>query len=112
VGDHDGGSPLAEPPHRLGDAGLGGDIKVAGRLVQDEQGRVGEPGPGEGDQLALARREQGAALADLGVVALGEGHDHWLGANRPGRRLDLGPGRLRATEADVVGHRGLSMCKA
>jgi hypothetical protein len=32
--------------------------------------RVGQPGPCEGDQLALDRREQGAALTDLGVVAL------------------------------------------
>jgi hypothetical protein len=104
MGDHDGGSSLAQPPHRLGDPGLGGDIETAGRLVQDEDGRVGQPGPGEGDQLALTRREQGAALADLGVVALGEGQDHLVGADRPGRGLDLGPGRLRPAEADVVGH--------
>jgi hypothetical protein len=31
---------------------------------------VDHPGPRERDQLALARREQGAALTDLGVVAL------------------------------------------
>src|SRR5215218_4984754 len=46
VGDHDGRPSLAQPPHRLGDPGLGGHVETAGRLVQDEQGRVGQPGPG------------------------------------------------------------------
>jgi hypothetical protein len=68
--------------------------------------------PREGDQLALARREQGAAFADFGVVAVGEGHDHLVGADGAGGGLDLGPGRLRAAELDVVGHCRLAMCKA
>jgi hypothetical protein len=105
VGDHDGGSTLAKTSHRLGDATLGGDVKIAGRFVQDEQGRVGEPGPREGDKLSLTCRQQGTALADLCVESLGEGHDHWLCTNRAGGRLDLRPGRFRAAEADVVGHR-------
>ena len=36
-------------------------------------GRVAEEGAGEGDPLLLAAGEQHAALADHGVVALGEG---------------------------------------
>jgi hypothetical protein len=59
-----------------------------------------------------AGREQGAAFADFGVVAVGEGPDHWLGADRSGGRLDLGPGGLGAAEADVVGHRGPTIAKA
>jgi hypothetical protein len=106
VGDHDGGASLTQPPHRLGDPGLGGDVEVAGGLVQDEDGWVGQPGARERDQLALARREQRAALTDFGVVAVGEGPDDWLGADRSGGGLDLGPARLRSAEADVVGYRG------
>ena len=73
-------------------------------LVRNQQGRVGDPGPGEGDQLALPGGQEGAALADLGVVAVGQAGDDLVGPDRPGGRLDLGPGRLGATEADVVQH--------
>ena len=89
-----------------------GHVETEGRLVQDEQGPVGQPGPRERDQLALARRRQGAALADLGVVAVGEDDDHWLGADRAGGGLDLGPGCIGAAEADVVGYRGPPTVKA
>ena len=44
-------------------------IERAGRLVEDEDRRVLEDQPGDGDALALAAGELDAALADVGVVA-------------------------------------------
>ena len=102
VGDDDGGPARAEALEGVGDAGLAGRVQVAGRLVQDQQGRVGDPGPGEGDQLALPGGQQGAPLADLGVEAVGQAGDDLVGPDGPGGGLDLGPGRLRPAEADVV----------
>ena len=49
---------------RLLDAGLGRDVDARGRLVQDQDARVGQQRPRERDQLALADREPGAALLD------------------------------------------------
>ena len=44
---------------------LGADVDRARRLVEDQDARVGEQRAGEGDELALAEREPGAALAEL-----------------------------------------------
>jgi hypothetical protein len=51
VGDDDGGPAGPQALEGVGDAGLADRVQVAGRLVQQQQGRVGDPGPGEGDQL-------------------------------------------------------------
>jgi hypothetical protein len=102
VGDDDGRPARAEALEGVGDAGLAGRVQVAGGLVEGEQGRVGDPGPGEGDQLALPGGQQRPPLADLGVVAVGQAGDDLVGPDRAGGRLDLGPGRARAAEADVV----------
>jgi hypothetical protein len=102
VGDDDGGPARAQALQGVGDAGLAGRVQVGGGLVQDQQGRVGDPGPGEGDQLALPGRQQRAPLADLGVVAVGQAGDDPVGPDGAGGRLDLGPGRLGPAEADVV----------
>ena len=85
VGDHDRGAAGEQAPEALLDARLGVEIDVRGRLVQDEDARVGDQGSGERDQLALAGRELGAALAYLGVVAVGELGDELLRADRRGR---------------------------
>ena len=49
---------------------LGADVDRARRLVEDQDPRVGEQRPREGDELALAEREAEAALAELRVVAV------------------------------------------
>ena len=53
VGDDDGGPARTETLQGVGGAGLAGRVQVAGGLVQDQQGRIGDSGPGECDQLAL-----------------------------------------------------------
>ena len=47
------------------DRGFGGRIERAGRLVEDEDGRVLQKGAGDADALALADAEVAAAFADL-----------------------------------------------
>jgi hypothetical protein len=104
VGD-DGGPARALALERVGDAAFAGHVQVAGSLVQAQQGRVGDPGPGEGHQLPLPGRQQRPPLAHLGVVAVGQAGDHLVGPDRPGGRLDRGSRGLGAAEADVVEHR-------
>ena len=48
------------------------DVDGAGGVVEDQDRRVDEQGPGDGDALALAAREGVAPLADHGVVAVGQ----------------------------------------
>ena len=52
-------------------------------------------------------RQPPAALADLGGVAVRQRGDERVRADRPRRRLDLGVGRLRAAEPDVLRDRAL-----
>ena len=79
---------------------LGAHVDVRGRLVEDQDARLGEQRPGEGDQLALAGGELDAALADLGLDPVGQRGDELGRADRGGRRLDLlqrsPPGRPKA----------------
>ena len=51
------------------DPALGVQVDVRGRLVEDEDPRVGDQRAGERDELALAGRELDAALADLACRA-------------------------------------------
>ncbi len=45
-------------------------IQGAGGLVQDQDARVGDQRPGDGDALALAAGQIAALLPDQGVIAL------------------------------------------
>ena len=76
---------------------LGRGVQGAGRLVENEHARVADDGPGHGDQLALAQRQAGAALAEHGLVALGQAADELVGADEAGGGDDRAPasGRRR-----------------
>ena len=63
--------PWRSAVERALDAGLGLHVERAGRLVEDQDRRVLEDGAGDGDALALAARQRGAALADDEGVAAG-----------------------------------------
>ena len=84
---------------------LGVDVDVRGRLVEHEDARVGDQRAGERDELALAGGELGAALADLGVVAVLQRDDEVVGADRPRGVLDLLRRGVDAAERDVVADR-------
>ena len=85
---------------------LGAGVDRRGRVVEHEHARVGEHGTGDGDALALAAREREAALADDGVVAVGErlDEDSRAPATSAARR-DLVVGGVGTPVGDVVAHR-------
>ena len=100
VGDQERRAPLEDPPHGLLDLVFGGAVDGAGRVVEDQDRRVGEESAGEGNALALAARQGDAALADDGGIALRETHNEVVRLRGLGRSLDL---RLRrAAGGDVV----------
>ena len=62
-------------------------IEAARCFVEDENGRIGEDGPGDRDALALTARELGSTVADERLVAVGETGDELVGI-RLFRRTD------------------------
>ena len=79
----------------------------ARRLVEDEDRRVAQDRAGDRDPLLLASGEAVSALADDGVVAVGQRRDHVVDARGLGGRLDLLVGRVRLREAEVLADRGV-----
>ena len=72
VGDEDRRAVGHQLPQGVVDGLLGRRVDRRGGVVEHQDARVGEDGPGQGDALALAAREGDAPLADDGVVALGQ----------------------------------------
>ena len=60
-----------EPRERLLHEGLGFAIERRGGLVQDEDARIADEGPGHGQTLPLTARQARAALADAGSTPAG-----------------------------------------
>ena len=101
---------VVRPAHRLGerraDPRLGRRVDGGGRVVEDQDPRVDHERAGDREPLALAARERDAALADHGVVALGQRLDELvrlggsrrlarlLVASRRGRRRRCSRGRV------------------
>src|SRR5207248_3110708 len=81
--------PRQQRRHRRLDELLTLRVQVARRLVEDEDLRVREDRPGDGQPLLLAARELDAALADERFVALGQLDDELVGVGPPGRVFDL-----------------------
>src|SRR5882757_9952124 len=74
--------------HVLLDDALALIVEGARRLVEDQDARVGDERAGNRDALALAAGQGGAALADDGVVALGELEDEIVRSRKARRRDD------------------------
>ena len=105
VGDDQRGAPVHERAQRAVDLELALGVDRAGGVVEHEDARVDEQGAGDGDALALTARQRVAALADDGVVAVGQLQDEVVRAGCPRRRLDLLERRVGSTERDVVADR-------
>ena len=96
VGDGEG-RPARHQRRQGGlDQPLGLGVQGGGRFVQDQDARVLQDGAGDGDALLLAAGELVAALADDGVVAVGQRGDVVV----DGRRL-----RRRSSSASVASGR-------
>ena len=82
---------------------LGVTVEVGGGLVEDQERRVAQERPGQGQPLALTGRQARPALAQHGVEALGQPVDQVGEAgvvHRPADPLGRGVG---PAEGDVVG---------
>ena len=90
--------------HQVADRGGELGVEARGRLVEHEHGGVGEQRAGDRDPLPLAAGQPPAALAEVGVVAVGQPLDELVRAGGPRRRLDLGRRRVRPRVGDVLAH--------
>ena len=111
VGVADGGEPVrddeagpvrAQRRHRPLQQHLGAGVHRAGRLVQDQQRRLGQERPRDGDELLLAGADVAALLVDDGVVAVGEAAHEPVHEGGPGGGEDLLLGGVRPAVGDVV----------
>ncbi len=80
-------------------------VEVARRLVQDQDPRIGEQGPGDRDPLPLPAAELDAPLADHRLVAAVESGDELVGVGEASGVLDLVLGGIVLRVADVLRHR-------
>ena len=78
MGNDEGGSMNHQALQGLLDQVLRLRVQGRGRLVQDEDGRVFEDCPSNGDPLPLAARDPDPLLPDPGGIALGQGADELL----------------------------------
>ena len=102
VRDDERGAPLHELPQGLVDHRLALGVHARQGFVEDQDGGVLEDGPGDGDALALAAGEPGAALAHHGLVPLREPGDEVMDVGRPGGPLQLLLGGFGLGHAQVV----------
>jgi undecaprenyl-diphosphatase len=75
------------------------------RLLDDQQRRVAQDGPRQGNAVLLADAQGVAQLADGRLVALGQLLDEVVGVGQLGRLDDARQRVRRVAAADVVGHR-------
>ena len=111
AGGADGGKAMGDDERRavLGqlvkgvlDLRLGHGIERRGCLVKDQDGRIFQEDAGDGDALLLPARQERAALADVGVKAVGHRHDVVVNFGALRRGDDLVHACVRAAVADVL----------
>ena len=101
VGDDHDGRGLVAVAQGVEDARLDRRVDGAGRVVQDQQPRTADDGPGQREPLPLAAGEGRAPLADPGVEAVGQGGDEAVGGGHAQRRPHLVVA-VRLVEGDVA----------
>ncbi len=106
MGDHEAGAASQQLFQRLLDEALGARVHAGGGLVEDEDARVSQGGAGNGQQLALALAESGAAFAQHRLIFIGQALDEGIGVGQLGGLLHLFVAGLRAAEADVLHYGG------
>ena len=87
--------------HRFTDGLLRLRIQGGRRLVQDQEPRITDHGPGNGDALALPARQQGAPLADRRVQPTRETFDEPPCTRAIEGAPDLGLAQVRVVEGDI-----------
>ncbi len=102
VRDDQRGPALHQLPQRLLHEGLALGVQRAGRLVEEQDGRVAQDRPGQCDPLTLPAREFDAAFPDHRVEARREVVGEFRDVGRVGGGADLGVGGVRPGEPDVL----------
>ena len=102
VGDDDDRAALDDAPHVALNDPLALVVERRGRLVENENARIGRERAGDGDALTLAAREVGAALLDHRVVALRQLVDELVGAGEAGDLDHPRARHRRIGEGDVL----------
>ena len=74
-------------------------------FVEDQDGRVFQNGARNRDTLPFTTAQAQAAFADHRVIALGQGHDEFVGQRRAGRFFHRLGGNLRLPIGNVVAYR-------
>ena len=82
-------------------------VEVLGRLVEDEDGKIGEQHAREGKPLALTAGQSHAVLADVRVQAGGQALDPFEQPGAAQRRADLLVGGLAAGQPQVLAEGGV-----
>ena len=101
VGDDDHGAVAAQLDQGVLDGPLGLVVEGRGGLVEEQDGRVAQKGPGNGNALALATGELAAIGADPGGEAVGQLVDELHGVGGTGGGDDVGRGHIRPAIGDV-----------
>ena len=78
-------------------------VEMRGGFVEDHHGRILEEDPGDGQALLFTSGQPVAALADNGVVAVGQRGDQVVDARRPAGRHQVVVGGVRAGVPQVGG---------
>ena len=97
--------PCAIDPQVALDDLLALGVERRGRLVEDQDARIADQRAGDGDALALAAREVGAALVDDRVVAVRQLEDELVRAGELGGGDHRSIGRGGIGQRDVLAHR-------
>src|SRR5271165_475466 len=103
--DDEDGSPRDDGLHVLLDDALALIVERAGRLVEDQDARLGDQRPRDGDALPLTAGETAAALAHDRIVALRQLENEIVGPGQPRGRNDAVDRHARIGQADVVPNR-------
>ena len=100
-GDDEAGFSCHQLPHGGLDLPLGLSVHVGGSLVQDQHGRVGKHGAGNGQQLLLPLGDVGAVVADHRVITLRQTADKDIRLGGAGGGLHLLPRSVGFRVGDV-----------
>jgi hypothetical protein len=107
MSDHESGPVREERPQGRLDQLLGDGVQAGGGLVQDRDPGVLEDDPSNRQTLLLTPAKAVAALADDGVIPLGQRLDEVVDISRSADALQLLVTRLRAGVEQVVADTGV-----
>ena len=102
VRHRDHGAVPGQAPQGQVDGCFGHGVQIGGWLVEQQDRRIAQDGPCDGQALPLAAREQTPHLAYPRVITVGEMGDEVVDLRQLGCCLDLRVGRTQATQPDVL----------